>query len=407
MARAEYRPRYGSENYSYVLPMEEGFSSAWSTQWMQDYWQHSVTISIAYVVLIYAGQKYMESKKPFALDSALFWWNMLLAVFSLSGMVRMAPEMFWSVNSNSLVYSICTASFAQGVSGYWTEKFAFSKVFELIDTAFIVARKRPLIFLHWYHHVTVLVYTWHAYKDHTASGRWFVFMNYTVHAFMYTYYALRAMRLRIPKQVAMFITVLQILQMIIGVSIGVTIYRIKSSGGECQQTWSNLYFSFAIYFSYFLLFCNFFYHAYLKRNNRYVAASKAIANEILPSADETHVKSNGTVPTVTNGTSNGTLNVSGEQDNLTNGYANHEMMANGHLDYNGNCGGRRSKGNSTTSSKQSTDRSDDSEMESNSSAPHSADEAQASPTKTRRQSALVAETLIANHHRRSVKAQKQ
>lgn len=57
MARAEYRPRYGSENYSYVLPMEEGFSSAWSTQWMQDYWQHSVTISIAYVVLIYAGQK--------------------------------------------------------------------------------------------------------------------------------------------------------------------------------------------------------------------------------------------------------------------------------------------------------------------------------------------------------------
>ncbi|KAI1733301.1 GNS1/SUR4 family domain-containing protein [Ditylenchus destructor] len=128
MARAEYWPRYGSENYSYVLPMEEGFTSAWSTQWMQDYWQHSVTISIAYVVLIYAGQKYMESKKPFALDSALFWWNMLLAVFSLSGMIRMAPEMFWSVNSNSLVYSICTASFAQGVSGYWTEKFAFSKV---------------------------------------------------------------------------------------------------------------------------------------------------------------------------------------------------------------------------------------------------------------------------------------
>ena len=34
--------------------------------------------------------------------------------------------------------------------------FTVSKVFELWDTFFIVVRKRPLILLHWYHHVTVL-----------------------------------------------------------------------------------------------------------------------------------------------------------------------------------------------------------------------------------------------------------
>lgn len=145
-----------------------------------------------------------------------------------------------------------------------------------MDTAFIVLRKKPLIFLHWYHHVTVLIYTWHAYKDHTASGRWFIFMNYTVHSLMYTYYALRALRLRFPKPVAMLITLLQIAQMVIGVSIGVYIYFLKSSDNDCQQTWSNLYFSFTIYFTYFLLFCNFFYHAYLKRNNRYKAQNSIV-----------------------------------------------------------------------------------------------------------------------------------
>ncbi|VDM69667.1 unnamed protein product [Strongylus vulgaris] len=216
----------------------------------------------------------MESRKPFGLDMPLFIWNMGLAIFSLLGFIRMTPEWVWSWRQNSFVYSVCTASYAQGVTGFWTEQFAMSKVAELFDTAFIVLRKRPLLFLHWYHHVTVLIFTWHAYKDHTASGRWFIWMNYGVHALMYTYYALRALRLRLPKQIAMVVTVLQISQMIMGIYIGFTVYKVKSAGDQCQQTWENLGLCFAIYFTYFLLFCNFFYHAYLKKNNRYTAGSK-------------------------------------------------------------------------------------------------------------------------------------
>lgn len=70
----------------------------------------------------------MESRKPFCLDNLLIAWNFGLALFSLLGVCRMTPELLWSVRENSFEYSICTASFAQGVTGFWTEMFALSKV---------------------------------------------------------------------------------------------------------------------------------------------------------------------------------------------------------------------------------------------------------------------------------------
>ena len=65
---------------------------------------------------------------------------------------------------------------------------------ELVDTVFIVLRKQKLIFLHWYHHVTVLWFSWYSYVGFTSTCRWFMVMNYCVHSIMYSYYALRAMR---------------------------------------------------------------------------------------------------------------------------------------------------------------------------------------------------------------------
>jgi elongation of very long chain fatty acids protein 6 len=82
--------------------------------------------------------------------------------------------------------------------------------------------------LHWYHHATVLIYCWFSCAEFSATGRWFSAMNFAVHAVMYTYYAFRAMRFRIPKLISQIITTGQILQMIIGIYVNYTAWSIKT-----------------------------------------------------------------------------------------------------------------------------------------------------------------------------------
>ena len=43
---------------------------------------------------------------------------------------------------------------------------------------------QQVIFLHWFHHATVMLYCWHAYHNRVAPGLWFAAMNFLVHSIM-------------------------------------------------------------------------------------------------------------------------------------------------------------------------------------------------------------------------------
>ena len=150
------------------------------------------------------------------------------------------------------------------MSGFWTWMFVLSKLPELGDTVFIVLRKQPLIFLHWYHHITVLLYSWYSYTEYTSSARWFIVMNYCVHSIMYSYYALRSLGYAPPRQIAMVITSCQLAQMVTGCFVNIYAYQFLSSGHQdCHISPFNIKLSIAMYFSYFVLFARFFQKAYM------------------------------------------------------------------------------------------------------------------------------------------------
>ena len=168
---------------------------------------------------------------------------------------------------HGVTYSGCYSNTSTLVVPYfqlWGWLFALSKVFELGDTIFIVLRKTPLTFLHWYHHITVFVYTWYAITDPNASSHWFSTMNYVVHTVMYSYYAWKASGRKVSSKIAQVITFLQIAQMFMGIFVNLVVFRAAVNGIECYFRYDLVLFGFLIYLTYMVLFVNFFIQRYFR-----------------------------------------------------------------------------------------------------------------------------------------------
>ncbi|XP_053207209.1 elongation of very long chain fatty acids protein 6-like [Panonychus citri] len=256
-----------SPNYSYIFQFEESFEYQKKREWMQEHWHEAFYYVAVYMLLVFGGQAYMSSREPFKLRRVLTLWNIVLASFSIVGTIRTLPEMFHVFHNFGFYHTVCNPSYIEvtRVSGFWTWMFTLSKVPELGDTIFIVLRKQNLIFLHWYHHITVLLFTWYSYGQHISPARWYICMNYLVHSIMYSYYAARALGFRVPKQLAMIITSSQIIQMVVGCYVTYYGYAKAQQGVFCQIPEGTAKLGLIMYGSYFVLFANFFVNSYTKQ----------------------------------------------------------------------------------------------------------------------------------------------
>lgn len=217
-----------------------------------------------YLLCIYFGKKYMQNKIPYNLKYELALWNASLSIFSFIGSIRTTPYLLFMIFHNNFDHSICDNSWQVGPINLWIQLFVLSKIPELFDTFFIIARKKPLIFLHWYHHVTVLLYCWYSYSILATQSLYFISMNYTVHSVMYAYYCLMSLKIK-PKWISpFFITIMQITQMIIGMIIQLYSAYKYITDKSCHVNGYNIFWGLLMYQSYFLLFFYFALRRYIK-----------------------------------------------------------------------------------------------------------------------------------------------
>jgi len=244
--------------------IQKNFDLDHTERWTYDHLYVPPLASVVYLVLVFVGKQWMKNRNRFDLRGPLTLWNLILALFSVVGVSILLPSALYSAYSKGIVHSVCNSSIVTTpLLSFMCFLFVLSKLVEFGDTFFIVLRKTPLTFLHWYHHVTVLMYSWYGLATRNHAGHWFGGINFGVHAVMYSYYTLKAMRFRIPSSVAKSITILQLAQFFIGLLfVFIGIWALWT-GTECGMNQTQINTGLIMYGSYFILFLNFFYHRYL------------------------------------------------------------------------------------------------------------------------------------------------
>ncbi|XP_078487656.1 very long chain fatty acid elongase 3-like [Ciona intestinalis] len=249
-----------------------------------DCWCIPAIMGILYVMLIYKGQQFMKNRQSYDLRKPMLYWSIMLASFSIVGTARLLMLVIRLYGEGGVNKVICTGGDMEThIHPLWTLAFLYSKFLEYGDTVFIIFRKKKLLFLHWYHHLTVAMFCWLSVKNDYAGSCVFMALNSAVHAAMYTYYSLKAAEYKLPRFLSKSVTIFQIVQMVIGCGF-ISYIIMNGNDNTCRTSKFHGFFGVAMYVSYFILFANFFHSTYntkgikkqtstIEENGAYVTAA--------------------------------------------------------------------------------------------------------------------------------------
>jgi len=137
----------------------------------------------------------MRNRDPIPLKGLHVAHNAIMFVYSLLSTIAMAFCVFCNTPYSSFNELICDGenSLFSGFNDWILFFFLISKMWEFIDTVFLVFGKHRLRFLHVYHHVITLPLSYILYVDHSANGTICAWTNMFVHTPMYYYYTISAL----------------------------------------------------------------------------------------------------------------------------------------------------------------------------------------------------------------------
>eukprot|EP01094_Clydonella_sp_ATCC50884_P017168 TRINITY_DN2936_c2_g1_i1.p1 TRINITY_DN2936_c2_g1~~TRINITY_DN2936_c2_g1_i1.p1 ORF type:complete len:348 (-),score=93.72 TRINITY_DN2936_c2_g1_i1:167-1108(-) len=291
---ADFTP-YVVEPYepAWLYHLDDWFAETFKTAYLDDgntflaQWTPELPFAAVflYLVMVFVLPKLLPpgSKKDPRLPSPLLTkfldvvmplWNLGLSVISVLILVGVGLPYYRLIQKYGLFVIFCDTKGVTylGSTGllYWSYLFALSKYVELVDTLWLILKRRNVMFLHWFHHATVLLFTWFAEYNRLSVGVVFILVNAFVHTLMYFYYFVTALKIRVPNSIALAITTIQILQMFVGIGVnGYWIYLfLNGFQCACEAPLTIITSACLMYGTYLYLFVDFFVKRYLSDSSK-------------------------------------------------------------------------------------------------------------------------------------------
>ncbi|KAG4024936.1 hypothetical protein MFRU_077g00030 [Monilinia fructicola] len=231
--------------------------------------REAVSMVVLYYAVIFGGQAWMKNRPAYKLNGLFMAHNFMLTVLSGTLLVLFAQQLIPSIWKHGLFDNIC------GASG-WTKPLVtlyylnyITKYVELLDTVFLFLKKKPLTFLHCYHHPATALLCYTQLVGHTPVSWVPITLNLSVHVVMYWYYFQSARGIRITWKE--WITRLQIAQFVLDlIAIYFATYSYWASAyhpslphvGTCAGESYAAFAGCTIISSYLFLFISFYFATY-------------------------------------------------------------------------------------------------------------------------------------------------
>lgn len=235
---------------------------------------------VCYLSGIFGLRQVMKSREPIKCQTLLAAHNLSLSFVSLVMFVAVVWNMLPRLLEYGFTESVCNSQGTlsrQGPLHFWFYIFYLSKIYEFLDTVFIVLRKKSLQFLHVYHHVTTLWLCWLGMTENTPYQWIDIVLNTFVHVVMYYYYYLSDQGVIVWWK--KIITRLQITQFVVDISVHLQwlwIYYAYSTSTKpaCSGSPAVWFISNGVLGSFLLLFIRFYRQAYQQRQQQRRAKSQ-------------------------------------------------------------------------------------------------------------------------------------
>jgi fatty acid elongase 3 len=169
---------------------------------------------VAYYVIIFGGREVMKNRPAFKLNALFMIHNFILTAVSAILLALFVEQLLPTLWNHGVFYAICDHD------GGWTQPLIvlyylnyLNKYLEFLDTVFLFLKKKPLTFLHTYHHGATALLCYTQLIGLTAVSWVPITINLLVHVVMYWYYFQSARGIRVWWKE--WITRLQIIQFVI------------------------------------------------------------------------------------------------------------------------------------------------------------------------------------------------